>query len=567
MLAGISKFTTRSRSLFHLAICASLLFFVAMSEVAADPATGQRGLLDVAGTKSPYLVQFLISGSDFLSIHGLTFDAKDNLYVGSVMGQAIYQVDVDTADVSVFVSPPQGMADDLEFGPDGTAVWSSILTGKVHARRPDGTVYRVADNLPGVNAVAFHPDGRLFVTQILWGDALWELDINGIKPPRKVRADLGYLNGFDFDHDGFLYGPLNLKGEVVRMDVDSGEIKTLATGFALPVAVNLDSKDNVYVADGKLGRLVKIDKDTGAQTLVATVDSGIDNLAINSRDEVFITNLVDNAILKINTRTGASRTLLRSELSVPGGIDVVSNGSHDTIYLADLFTYSSIDGETGEVKEIKRGLDAHFEWPMAVGVQGNKVITSSWFADAVEIFDRKSGKSLAAYHNLVDPVDALLLADGRILVAEQGTGRLLALSPKDDTERQVIASDLPGMAALRPFSKTEIYLSDIERGELLRINIDTGEKTVVAGGLDQPEGFDVAADGSIVLAEVGKRRIVRINPVDGQVAEIAGNLAIGYPAAEGTPAVYITTGVGVSASGAIYVTSDLNTAVYKITKQ
>ena len=567
MFSGVGKFTVRSRTLFHLAACVGLFSFVGVSELAADPSTEKRGLLGVSGTKSPYLVQFLVSGSDFLSIHGLTFDAKDNLYVGSVLGQAIYQVDVDTADVSVFVPPPEGMADDLEFGPDGTAVWTSILTGKVHARRPDGKVYLVTDNLPGVNAVAFHPDGRLFVTQLLWGDALWELDINGVKPPRQVRADMGYLNGFDFDSDGFLYGPLNLKGEVVRIDVDSGEMKTLATGFALPVAVNLDSKDNVYVADGTLGRLVKIDKDTGAQTLVATVDSGIDNLAINSRDEIFITNLVDNAIHKINTRTGASRTLLSSELSVPGGIDVVSNGSHDTIYLGDLFTYSSIDGDTGEVTEIKRGLDAHFEWPMSVGVQGNKVITSSWFADAVEIFDRQSGKSLAAYHNLVDPVDAMLLADGRILVAEQGTGRLIALSQNDDIERQVIASDLPGMAALRPFSETEIYLSDVERGELLRVNVDTGEKTVVVGGLDHPEGFDVAPDGSIVLAEVGKQRIVRINPVDGSIGEIAGNLAIGYPAAQGTPAVYITTGVGVSANGTIYVTSDLNTAVYKITKQ
>jgi len=44
-------------------------------------------------------------------------------------------------------------------------------------------------------------------------------------------------------------------------------------------------------------------------------------------------------------------------------------------------------------------------------------------------------------------------------------------------------------------------------------------------------------------------------------------LAIGYPAAEGTPSVYITTGVGVSPSGAIYVSSDVNTALYKITAQ
>jgi sugar lactone lactonase YvrE len=115
--------------------------------------------------------------------------------------------------------------------------------------------------------------------------------------------------------------------------------------------------------------------------------------------------------------------------------------------------------------------------------------------------------------------------------------------------------------------KNEVYLSDIDGGQLLRINLSNGEKSVVVDGLDQSEGFDVAPDGTIVLAEVGKQRIIRIDPKNGAISEIARNLAIGYPAASGSPAVFITTGVGVSDSGAIYVSSDVNTAIYKITKQ
>ena len=57
-----------------------------------DPVT--RGLLEITGTKTPYLVQYLVSGSDFLSIHRLTFDKHDQLYVGSVFGQAIYALDI-----------------------------------------------------------------------------------------------------------------------------------------------------------------------------------------------------------------------------------------------------------------------------------------------------------------------------------------------------------------------------------------------------------------------------------------------------------------------------------------
>jgi streptogramin lyase len=71
-----------------------------------DADTESRGLLDAEGTSEPWLVQYLVPGGDFLGIHGLTFDRDDNLYVGSVIGQAIYQVDTRTGESSVFVGPP-----------------------------------------------------------------------------------------------------------------------------------------------------------------------------------------------------------------------------------------------------------------------------------------------------------------------------------------------------------------------------------------------------------------------------------------------------------------------------
>jgi|TARA_B110000263_G_C14998817_1_gene369533 hypothetical protein len=62
-----------------------LVFAALAPSLMAEEAHDQQGVLEITGTKSPYLVQFLVSGSDFLSIHGLTFDAQDNLYVGSIM--------------------------------------------------------------------------------------------------------------------------------------------------------------------------------------------------------------------------------------------------------------------------------------------------------------------------------------------------------------------------------------------------------------------------------------------------------------------------------------------------
>ena len=548
--------------------CLSALFAVAFIVVQGyNTASHAKGFLEADGQRDPYLVQFLVSGSDYLSIHGLTFDADDNLYVGSLMAQELYKVDAHTGVATRFVGPPMGMSDDIEFGPDGTAVWTSTMTGAVHARRPDGTVFVVAEGLTGVNAVAFSPDGRLFVTQFAFADALWEIYLDGKTPPRKIIENMGGLNGFDFDKDGYLYGPLLFKRKVVRVDVDSGEIKTIASGFAIPVAVNLDSKDNLYVPDSALGQIFRVDIKTGEKTLVATVDPGIDNLALDSQDRLFITNLADNAIYEINTETGAVRTVVKGVLSVPGGLDVATDNGKDTIYLGDLFAYRTIDGDSGKVTDVKRALRDAMELPMSATVQGDRVVTASWFTSAVEIYDRKSGDVVATFHKFSAPVAAMQQADGSVIVAEQGTGSLLKVSGEHGETRKVITDGLPGLAEMRPAGKGSVYLTDVITGQLLKVSLSTGEKQIIADGLDQPEGFDVAPDGSIVLAEVGKKRIVRVDPTTGNLSEIARNLAIGFPPTGKLPPAYITTGVGVSDSGAIYVSSDLNTAIYKITPQ
>ncbi len=560
----------------HYRMCslAPMLLAGALAGCGKDTPEAGRGLLDAEGTSEPWLVQYLVPGADFLGIHGLTFDRDDNLYVGSVIGQAIYKIDTRTGESSVFVGPPEGMADDLEFGPDGTLVWTSILTGKVHARSPDGSIRVLAEDLPGINSVAFRDDGRLFVTQVLWGDALWELDLAGKREPRRVIADQGHLNGFDFDRDGKLYGPLLYKGKVVKVDVDSGELQTVASGLRIPVAVNLDSRDNLYVPDTALGRILRVDIDSGEKTLVATVREGIDNLALNSRDELYITNMVDNAILRINTATGAARTITSSPLAVPGGLAVAQENGIDQVYLGDLFSFKKIDGRNGAVTELKRGLRDRMEMPMTVNLRGGRATTSSWFTNAVEVIDLATSQSVAAYHDLRHPVDALELEPGVVLVAEQGSGTLLRISGRHGEDREVIAEDLPGMAALRAVPPRDaedpvryVYLTDAVNGELLRIDVKRGSSRLIAAGLQQPEGFDLMPDGGIVLAEVGRRRLVHIDPGSGEVTEMARNLAIGYPAAEGTPPSYVQTGVAVSPSGAIYLSADRATALYRIVPQ
>jgi hypothetical protein len=75
----------------------------------------------------------------------------------------------------------------------------------------------------------------------------------------------------------------------------------------------------------------------------------------------------------------------------------------------------------------------------------------------------------------------------------------------------------------------------------------------------------ITPDGKLVVAEVGATRMVQIDLQNGTVSEIAGNLPIGLVAAPGGLPTNIATGVG--ATGVIYFSSDIENAIYKITKK
>ena len=60
-----------------------------------------------------------------------------------------------------------------------------------------------------------------------------------------------------------------------------------------------------------------------------------------------------------------------------------------------------------------------------------------------------------------------------------------------------------------------------------KINLADGAKTVVAKGLKMPEGLALEPNGKLVVAEVGAKRVIEVDPKDGKVTEIAGNLPIG----------------------------------------
>ena len=510
----------------------------------------------------------LVPGSAFHGVHGLGIDKAGHLFAGSVAGAALYEVDIAGGGAKIAIPAPVGMADDIAFAPDGTMAWTGFLAGDLYARKGDGPIRKLASGLPGINSLAFRKDGRLYATTVFLGDALYEIDVEGVKPPRQIMEKMGGLNGFEFGPDDKLYGPLWFKGQVARVDVDKAELSVVADGFKIPAAVNFDSNGTLFVVDTALGQLVRVDPKSGAKTVVAQLKPSLDNLAIDNKDRIYVSNMADNGIQEVDPATGQARQIIIGKLALPGGIGVTSENGKDTIHVADVFAYRTVDGATGEVTEKARmhAAGTTLEYPMSATAKGNDVVLSSWFTGTVQVIDGKTGATRDMLHDFKAPHDAVVLADGSILVAELGTKSLVKVSGEHGKDRTTLIGALEGPVGLVRGAGDEVYVTEAFAGLVSRID-SNGGKTVVAKELKMPEGIARTGGGKLIVAEVGAKRLIEIVPETGEITEIAANLPIGLTGAPGGLPTHVPTGVAVGASGAIYVSSDVENAIYKVVKK
>ncbi len=524
-----------------------------------------------------YSQQFLVPGSWFHGLHGLAFNKDDQLFAGSVIGQTLYRVQVDSGEVDRVIDPPTGMADDIAFADDGTMAWTAFLIGKVYVRKPNGKTIEVANGMTGPNSLAFGKDGRLFVSEVFLGDALYEIDIRNVDKPdfkplarnelRRIAEKLGGLNGFEVHKDdGFLYGPLWFKGEIVKVNLETGAAEVIASGFKTPAAANIDpqNRDNVYVVDTGTGGIWSVSLTSKAKKLVASMKPGLDNLAFDSRGRLFVTSMTDNGVYLVDKHTGAHRTIVEGKLAVPTDLAVTSEGGKDTVHVADVFSYRKVDGTTGDVTDVLRVHGETHAYPIGISVGPKNVLLSSWFSNTVEKVDRKTGKLVATLGEFAAPVDAVEFADGTMYVAELASGNLVKVSA-DGKERSTVMKELRGPVAMVHGAGPLIYVTEISAGVVTEIDVAAGTRRVVADNLTGPEGIDLGPDGRLYVAEVGQKRVVAIDPATGAKTVIASNLDIGLAPFPGGPPALVPTGVAVGRTGIVYVSSDIRNSLYKLT--
>jgi sugar lactone lactonase YvrE len=545
-----------------------LLFtiLVLVSAIGALPASAVA-----AGPGAPVLAR----GAALHGANGMMFDRHDRLHIASVTGREIVAMDPQSGAVLDRLGPDRGVEgpDDLTFGPDGALYWTSFFTGAVARRAPDGTVSTIAQLPAGAGAITFSDDGRLFVAVSTLGtEALYELDPNGANPPRLIAQGLGGLNAMDWGADGLLYGPLSFAGQVVRINVDSGAITRLARGFGLPTAAKFDSHGRLYVVDQRSvkghGEVVRVELGSGRKTVMARLTAGLDNLAFDTQDRLFVSSFQDGFVAEVEP-DGEVRMVSAGGMILPGGVAALPRGSEgESVFVADLFSLRELDAQTGQQRGVERGFAGVSELlspVFTVAPDGGRLLLSSWFLNAVQLWDPVAQAPVATYDGFAGPLNAIRF-QGDLVVAEQG-GSVVRARGANPAERVTLAAGL-GVPAGLAATEDDLWVGEWGTGRVLQLVADgqpLAPPRVVAAGLSAPEGLAVTSDQSCLLVvESGAGRLGRIELATGRLSTVAEGLALGAQGIPGLLPTWSFNGVAVGRSGAVYVSGDKANLLYRL---
>jgi hypothetical protein len=243
------------------------------------------------------------------------------------------------------------------------------------------------------------------------------------------------------------------------------------------------------------------------------------------------------------------------------GLSAVSEGKRDTVYVADVFAYRSVDGSSGAVTDLQRSHAADARIGYANGVSASAqhvlVINSN---GTLQKYRRQNGELLKEWLSLRGLTGAVEMTNGDLVVAQGGA--LVSIDARD--QRKTIAENLGRVQSLWLAGDRGICFLNVDAGEIVHIDFANGAKRVIASNLKTPQGLVVDSRGQLITVEFDSKRLLSIDPESGKATEIASGLPINFRDSERAERAI---GLTIGGSGAIYMTSDVENSIYKFTPQ
>lgn len=403
--------------------------------------------------------------------------------------------------------------------------------------------------------IAFTSQGRLFVTDSVHDPSrpggLWEVDPAGNDQPELIARGLGLaqLIAFHPDRRPHLAYVADTYGDKVHVvDVETGEIfdKPELAGFEQAFGVAF--RDDELLVATLAGDVWSVDLSSGNRELLARTDRvGLTALAVADDGTIYVSNGLIGGVFRVNEVTGKlDPAVTVGEFAVPTSLSEAAPGTTlpsgaalpvGSLWVADGSSLSTV-APGGRVDHLSNFLFSRngstTEHLLTLGVLQADPDTV-YFAEAFPLLDQRlsvldpaspdGSRILHHFENVVDEFNPLPYhirsgPPGHLLVSLQTltTGSVVDvdLSSCDAvTETCAVRTVIDGLRApggLAYDPETNLaYVSETESGVIWEVALESGVRSVVASGLDVPEGLDLDGRGGLVVVEGGgSRRLLRV---------------------------------------------------------
>jgi sugar lactone lactonase YvrE len=339
------------------------------------------------------------------------------------LGDALYELDPNLA------APPRLLAENLgglnsfHFGSDGKLYSPVMDKGQVVRIDVDTdpiTVDVVVEGLSWPLSVRFDSQDRLYTTNPP-GIVRVDMETGAIEPAATVPYA---IDNFVLDGEDRLFVTLYGEGTVAEA-MPNGDLRMLGPmGMVMPGGVAVVPRadgESVYVADAWM--LDEFDGATGE--LRRKVDLLAPRTVAVDGDNLLLTGWFSNAVFTWNPQT---EEVVEQYYDFAMPLNAVRFGGD--LIVAELGSGSVVRASGADPSQ-RTTLIKDLGVPAGLATNGEEL----WVGDrsAGNIWQLAAGGALLAEPKLVasglDRPEGMTAADGRLLVAEAGTGRLLALDP------------------------------------------------------------------------------------------------------------------------------------------
>lgn len=250
----------------------------------------------------------------------------------------------------------------------------------------------------------------------------------------------------------------------------------------------------------------QVDAEGYSVEVVATEIRLVDGLAWHPRGALLATEEYrGGGLLTIDPLTGVSRYIVR-DLADP-----------DNIVVLDQQIYLTEEDPRGRILRIDplehlavfaSGLDS--PEGLDVGPDGRLYVAEHAARGHVFGFSREGAKTMLA--PVTNGEGLRVLPDGTVLVAETSENRVVAIDSNGDKSIFADGISSPDGIAYDDELRRVLVTEDAAPGRLLAVDVATGVVQTVATGLHSPQTMLLEADGSILIAEQGEDRVLRLRP-------------------------------------------------------